>query len=328
LKEKENLASRGARILVEFCGQVRSGERVLIITDSTTKDVGKYLAAAAAPLTDNVKLVETEDQDVHGIEPSPHVVDAMMRSDVIFSAARSSIAHTQARYNATQRGARFLSLPEYDVRQLSSNSLTVDFVECARTAKRVKDILDSGRKISITTKKGTSLSLDCEGRTANFCPGFCTKPGSLGSPPDIETNTAPIEEKSEGVLIVDGSIPFKGIGLLEEDIVVRIERGSIAAITGGGIKGERLKHALESQNNPAAKVLAEFGIGMNPKARLCGHMLEDEGCAGTVHFGFGSNSTIGGRNKINFHIDFVIRKPTVFVDGKILIEEGVFCDSD
>ena len=68
--------------------------------------------------------------------------------------------------------------------------------------------------------------------------------------------------------------------------------------------------------------MAEFGIGLNPKAELCGRMLEDEGCMGTVHFGFGSNSTIGGKNKINFHLDLVMKEPTVMIDGKVIIQKG------
>ena len=312
----------GARILVDFCGQVRPKDRVLIITDSTTKEVGRLLHDAAVNASGTVRAVDIDDSVVHGTEPPSSVADAMLDADVIFAAAKRSIAHTDARFNATKKGARFLSLPEYSIEQLASPALTVDFVECARTAKRIKDLLDGCSTIRVTSKKGTDLTLDCSGRIANFCPGFCAKPGSLGSPPDIETNVAPLEDKSRGTIVVDGSIPFRGLGLIEEDIHVSLEGGAITEIVGGGRKGETLLQVLEAQSNPAAKVLAEFGVGLNPKARLCGLMLEDEGCAGTVHFGFGSNSTIGGRNTINFHIDFVIREPDVAVDGRTIIKEG------
>ena len=51
-------------------------------------------------------------------------------------------------------------------------------------------------------------------------------------------------------------------------------------------------------------------------------MLTDEGCRGTVHFGFGSNSTVGGKNKVNFHLDLIMKKPTVYCDNKKIIENG------
>ena len=70
------------------------------------------------------------------------------------------------------------------------------------------------------------------------------------------------------------------------------------------------------------RILAEFGIGINHKSKLTGNMLTDEGCRGTVHFGFGSNSTVGGKNSVNFHLDFIMKKPTVLIDNKKIIKDG------
>ena len=69
-------------------------------------------------------------------------------------------------------------------------------------------------------------------------------------------------------------------------------------------------------------ILAELGIGFNEKAALCGQMLVDEGAADCLHFGFGANHTVGGRNEVSFHIDFVMRKGSFLVDGKTVIEHG------
>ena len=51
-------------------------------------------------------------------------------------------------------------------------------------------------------------------------------------------------------------------------------------------------------------------------------MLIDEGSRGNIHLGLGSNSTIGGRNKVNFHLDHVIKKPSVFIDDYKIIDKG------
>jgi len=315
-------AIRGARVVVRFCGQVRRGDRVLIVTDDTTEDVGKYLFDAARELTEQVNWVRTRGEGMHGNEPSENVAEAMLKVEAIFGATQSSMAHTQARLNASNRGARYLSLPDYSIEQLASPSLTVDFVKWARIAKKFKDALDQGNIVKIETKKGTNLTLVCVGRKANFCPGFCVGSGTLGSPPDIETNVPPLEDKSEGVLIVDGSIPCREIGILKHDVRVKIKDGSIEEIDESTEQGKKLRNILDALNDRKTLVLAEFGIGLNPKAQLCGRMLEDEGCLGTVHFGFGSNSTIGGVNRVNFHLDFVIRYPTVEIDGTRFIEEG------
>ena len=79
---------------------------------------------------------------------------------------------------------------------------------------------------------------------------------------------------------------------------------------------ERLLHSKKS------RIIGEFGIGLNPNAELCGMMLPDEGCLGTVHFGIGSNSTIGGKNEVSFHLDHVIKDPSIIIDGSKIMDEG------
>ena len=79
---------------------------------------------------------------------------------------------------------------------------------------------------------------------------------------------------------------------------------------------------MDYLEDPSTRVLGEFGIGLNPNARLCGSMLEDEGCLGTAHAGFGSNATIGGKNRVSFHLDMIIRHVSVEVDGKLLLANG------
>ena len=81
---------------------------------------------------------------------------------------------------------------------------------------------------------------------------------------------------------------------------------------------------MDKQSHPENTVLAEFGIGLNDHAKICGSMLEDEGAYGTAHFGFGHNFDQGGQNKAPKHIDCVYCKPTVRFDGKVIIENGKF----
>ncbi|MCF7800167.1 hypothetical protein K9M16_04170 [Candidatus Babeliales bacterium] len=313
---------KGAKILVQECGRVTKTDKVLIIVDDQTKLIGELLSEIALSITQNTKLIISKNVNQHGSEPEEEIAELMKHFDIIFGLTKSSIAHTNARKDASAIGARYLSLPDYSFEQLSSPALEANFVRQAKIAYKIKKILDKGKIVNIKTDKGTDLDLLINGRIANFCPGFCALPGMLGSPPDIETNVAPVENKSNGVLVVDGSIPCIELGLIKKDIKVIIKNGHIENIICDGIQAEVLKNVFEKQNNLKTKVLAEFGIGLNPKAKLCGRMLEDEGCLGTIHFGFGSNSTIGGLNEVGFHLDFVIKKATVLIDDFLLIKGG------
>ncbi len=307
-----------AEIVLRDCACLKPGELALLLFDATTRDIEPYLTAAAKGLTASVEVAYV-DVAMHGVEPTAAVAEAMARADVIVAATQYSLAHTQARFAATNRGARYLSLPQYGAAQLARHSLEVDFRAQAAMGKELKRILDGAKTVHITSKAGTDLRLSVAARSANWAPGYCDEAGMLGSPPDIETNIAPVETESSGVLVVDGSIPCEALGLLKEPLRVELRGGSIVTIdesTGGTIL-QSLFGEVEKR-----KVLAEFGIGLNPKAELCGLMLEDEGALGTVHFGFGSNATIGGQNSTDFHLDMVIKNPTVEVDGRRIMEQG------
>ena len=73
---------------------------------------------------------------------------------------------------------------------------------------------------------------------------------------------------------------------------------------------------------PEARNVAELGVGTNDCARITGTILEDEKILGTVHVAFGNNASMGGTVKVPFHLDGVIRAPTLVVDGEVLLEDG------
>ncbi len=148
------------------------------------------------------------------------------------------------------------------------------------------------------------------------------KEGSLGSPPDIESNISPIENKSNGILIVNGSIADEKIGLLKHQVLIQLKNGSIINIKSKSKKIVKLLNQTFKKFGPKSKILAEIGIGLNKKSELTGHMLTDEGAYGCIHFGFGSNFSVGGKNKVGFHLDFITKNHSLYIDEKKIIENG------
>jgi len=65
-----------------------------------------------------------------------------------------------------------------------------------------------------------------------------------------------------------------------------------------------------------------MGIGMNPKCRFVGAMLEDEGVLGSIHIGTGTNITLGGHIQARSHYDLIMKSPTLYLDGETVIEDG------
>jgi leucyl aminopeptidase (aminopeptidase T) len=110
---------------------------------------------------------------------------------------------------------------------------------------------------------------------------------------------------------------------LNDDVTLFVEDGKVVDIKSKNKDYVDILNTMFSNvGSIEAYNIAEFGIGLNEMCSLTGNMLTDEGSYGTIHFGIGSNATIGGKSNVGFHLDFVIRNPTVIIDDLTLINEG------
>jgi leucyl aminopeptidase (aminopeptidase T) len=139
----------------------------------------------------------------------------------------------------------------------------------------------------------------------------------LAPVPDIEVNVVPVTGSASGTLIADASVPYLGIGILEEPIVCTVEDGYITGMEGGE-QAHKLQGHLESFGDRNCFNVAELGVGLNPNARLTGEMLEDEGVLGTIHIGIGTSHTLGGEIVAPSHYDLLMWQPTIEVDGRVV----------
>jgi leucyl aminopeptidase (aminopeptidase T) len=146
-------------------------------------------------------------------------------------------------------------------------------------------------------------------------------PGQFTTVPTIEANVSPVEGSAEGIIVADASVPYIGIGLLSEPIKASVEKGVIVSIKGGA-QASALASNLASKNDPNVYNVAELGIGLNPKCRFIGAMLEDEGVYGSVHIGIGTNITLGGHIKAACHYDLIMTDANVIADGRTVLKAG------
>jgi len=307
-------------VLLTTCSDSKPDEKILIVTDEQAYPIAKILWEAANDYPEK-SMIMMDKRAMHGKEPTKLVAGAMKDADVIFGATTYSLYHTQARRDASANGARFVNMVDYSIAQMSDGGLYADI----KHQGKVNDILAKdmvGNIARVTSALGTNLVAEITGRPTSPQYARSITAGSASSPPNVECAIAPLETKINGVIYVDGSIPHPALGLIDEPIRLDINDGKITKISGGR-QAEILEEVLASFGDPNAYVLGEIGVGMNPLCKLNGNMLDDEGCYGTVHFGFGSNISFGGINKCASHLDMVIREPIFTVDDKIIVDKGV-----
>lgn len=312
---------RGARVAVETCLGVKPRERVLIVTDYDRMSIAMALTAAVEAIGGDPVISTMRPRGHHGEEPPEPVAAAMKTADVVFIPTSRSLTHTTAREEATATGARLASMPAITEGMMKRGGMIADYHRVAELSWKLTELLRGVREVEITTPLGTKLRLGLEGREPGTPSdmGLYLKPGEWGNLPAGEAYIAPLEDQAEGVVVVDGSIAQ--IGLPAQPVTLEFREGRVVRIEGGQ-EATRLRNLLESLEDENAYVIAELGIGTNEAAQIIGITLEDEKVLGTVHIAIGRNTGFGGVNMSKVHLDFIMTKPTLKLDGQVVMADG------
>ena len=320
---KEALMMQGARTIMDNCVSPKAGETVLIVTDMVQEKIARVLACAAVERGAEVVVSVMKPRKRVGEEPPKLIAESMKHADVVLIPVSYSVTHTFAVKEAAEHGARLLVLTDFTEDMLISGGIEADFRALKPTCKGVADAFAKGSSVRVTTPGGTDLTLDITGRRGNAL--YCVvEPGEFSTIPTVEANSSPVEGSANGRIVADASIPYLGIGVLDEPVVAEVKDGFITKISGGR-QAEMLKRDLASHNDHNCYNIAELGVGLNPQCRLCGIMLEDEGVIPTAHIGIGTSITLGGTVKAPTHYDLLMWDPKIEVDGKVIIDGGKVC---
>ncbi|MDP2808166.1 MAG: aminopeptidase, partial [bacterium] len=253
----------------------------------------------------------------NGQEPPQAIARMMQSADVIFMITSKSLSHTQARRQASASGARIASMPGA-TKDMIVRTLCADHRAIKMTGEKLSRVVSRASQVRITTKAGTDLSFSIKGRQAHPDHGIIHSKGGFTNLPAGEVYAAPVEGSANGLLVIDGSIA--DIWPIKKPIKIAIANGFAVGVE----KGRQAKELWQilSAHGQNGLNIAEFGIGINPRAKITGNVLEDEKVQGTIHIAFGDNSGFGGKVKVSSHQDGIVKNPDVWLDGKQLMKNG------
>ena len=318
----------GAKTIISDWLKLSSNDVLTIISDENYIAQAELLCSFASKSTSNVKvlLLSVADQQNGSVlmqEPYSSEID---RSTVIIGASTYSLITSHKIKQAMASGIRFLSLP------LSTNDrrdmLSLDFIRMPLDeAKHMADILvkkiSGAKNIRVTTPAGTDLSLEIDGRIPGFFTGDFSN-GTFCESSCFEVYISPVEDKTNGIMMLDGSFGY--IGAPSEPLRIEFKDGKICSVSETE-DGRKLTAYIDSFHDDRMKTGAEFGIGINKLAHCSGNCyIEDESSYGTFHIGMGRNITLGGKSDASGHFDLVCFKPTIYFDGKPAIIDGLIIE--
>jgi leucyl aminopeptidase (aminopeptidase T) len=309
-----------AEIILKKCAALKKDEYLLIITDPLREKIGRDIYDTACSLynKENIVFKIIKNRKIDGEEPPDDAAREMLNSDVIIMPTTCSLSHTQASVNARINGARIISMPGI-TEDIYNRTIDIDYTELLNITYDMARYFKRCDNIRAVSESGTDITFSLKDRLPQYLTGTAHKSGSFVNLPDGELAFAPVEDSAKGLIVVDGSLMpdqntgYGTIGLLDKPVSIYVDKGKITAVEGGP-QANIFRNALNAADKNG-KTIAEFAIGTNPKAKFTGNILEDEKILGTIHFAFGSNVTLGGKNQSNIHLDGVIKNPEVFIDG-------------
>lgn len=318
----------GVHNCVVNCAGVQRGESVLIVTDTLSEErIVQALACACKERGADVVTIVMKPRDWPMQEPPDLVAEAMRHADVIFTPIYYSISHTRASIIARlEYGARYINLPTLSMNSLKSEAARFPAPVISKIYEKVHEIWGRAKTIHITAENGTDvrgkiLSKFYTGGMPHFPMqegeflAFGGAMGIYGMWPGGE------EGDANGEMYFDAAHMF--VGKLEVPLKYVIRKGRVVEVEGGK-EAEHFRNIVK--NVPNGDHLAEWMIGLNPKARIILDQdvthVEAHRHAGSLHTAIGNSKVLGGTVYANVHLDNFIIAPTMTFDGTVLVDKG------
>jgi 2,5-dihydroxypyridine 5,6-dioxygenase len=307
-----------------FVLNAKPGDKIHLVTD-TRQDplVWQALAAAAREQGCVVTVSIMTPRAHHGEGPPPVVAAAMKKADINFYCASTAVYHSVEARDARAAGACTMLMDEVNVENLTSGAATMtadQYRSLNRFGEEIRKRILAGTDVHVTSEFGTDITFkirDPKTGKVQSREGHSgimpTRPSGTAFP-DGENNTTPIEGTGEGTVVWDTSFHIVR-GLLKDPVRLTVHKGRVTKIEGGA-EAKQLQDFINKYGNMSeCKCPDELAIGTNPMQSFTGIMRTDKKVLGGSHIAMDGGGYI--------HIDGIMRAPTIIIDEKPLVKNGV-----
>jgi leucyl aminopeptidase (aminopeptidase T) len=323
--------SPGARNAVQTCLRISAGEKVTLIADEASIEIGAAIAHELGRLGAQFQDWVLEDLAPRPLTVMPgQVLADLETSQVSIFAVVAQANELRSRMQMTEvvnrRKIRHAHMVNIE-RRIMLEGMRADYLAVDELSVRLLEITRRCRQVRAESPGGTRI-------IATMNPDFkwlktsgIISENTWGNLPGGEVWTTPGEVN--GTFVVDGVVGdylcAKYGDLGETPLTLEIEANRLvrASCTNRELEEEfwRYTHADENSDR-----VGEFAIGTNiGVSDVIGNILQDEKIPG-VHIAFGNpyGDHTGAKWFSSTHIDVVGRKFDIWADGLPLMREGRF----
>jgi leucyl aminopeptidase (aminopeptidase T) len=323
--------NQGAQNAVFTCLRIQPEEKVTLITDRETSEIGAALANQLDKLGCRYNAFVLEDYATRPLANKPQaVLDDMESSEVSIFAAQAQRGELHTRMQMTDvvnrrhmRHAHMVNI----TKEIMTHGMRADFVEVDRISQHVWQRASAAKEIRATTPAGTDIVATMNPDYKWIKTSGIITPLKWGNLPGGETFTTPGEVN--GVFVVDGVVGdylcARYGDLRTAPLTLRIEKNRLvsAASDNKELEKEFWDYTHTDENSDR---VGEFAIGTNIGCRdVIGNILQDEKIPG-VHIAFGNpyGAHTGADWYSGTHIDVVGRDFDIWIDGDQIMRKGKF----
>jgi leucyl aminopeptidase (aminopeptidase T) len=299
--------------MVSDVADVKQGESVCVVADSAVPtEFTKPIIDTGERVGAEIHFLEVKQQDIQ----SPLVLQVLSRYDVIFVLSTTNFGFNSiAKLSST--GSRVAAVPYIDASTMKA--ILVDYEKMREEGRKLGRMVTKGREMRITSPLGSDLVFSVHGEKPGYLGEKVTKRGGYAMLPIGALTVGPVEDFGEGSLVIDGVTWF--LGPVSTPFKLAVKRGRVIDIVGRGREASWMRDVLKPPFQNVNR-LAEFLIGVNPKATYEGYMPGGEKVRGAVSMDIGYHSGEGD-TEVGKHTDIgSVRNATLKVDDQTIVDRG------
>jgi leucyl aminopeptidase (aminopeptidase T) len=275
-----------------------------------------------------IQIASNENQSLlDDVEPERFIAISEAGKDISniwFKKGIKSVSLGNNLYPTSDR-AKLFNMSVEELEKVFWAGVNTDYQALQKIGNSVKQILLSGKEISLAHSNGTDFKVGIENKPVNISDGVITdddiKAGGTANEvwlPAGEVYLTPIPETASGKIVVEKHF-YQGKEI--NDLVLVFSAGKLQSM-----KAKQGIEPLEKIYNAGGEGKENFSfidIGINPNVKIKeGSNMVSWMSSGMITVGIGDNTWAGGENESNYSSAFFLKGYTLKVDDKILVENG------
>ncbi len=325
---------KGCAVAINTCLGVSNEDKVVILSDEGSQNIGLALRKAALEITPQVRYFKL---DLYGERPLSEMPKQIKRAvqeatASIWTASAvkgelESIRRPFIQYATTNgRLAHMVNINE----TLMKEAMAVDYGEVESFTNKMLSLAKDTKEIRITSELGTEVTAQVGKYKWVASTGIIRGMGSWFNLPAGQIYTTPASMK--GTMFIDGTLGdyFDGIysvsDIEEHPIQLEIKDDPRPRVTDLETDNSELEEELKSylNRNRCSSYIGEIGLGTNIFIdKLAGNMLQDDKFP-SPHIACGDPNegmTFAGWSCPD-HVDMIVQECDVWFDHKKIMEDG------